>query len=266
MTGHNRMPVRQVIVHGDCWPVTTAVAHLVRTFLPGSDCETTYRLPALLQQLRRKPEAILILCQRPREHLFLFYALRQVLPDHPVMVISDELLFSDRLVLQSWGDIPVVLQGDLTGMVTRLKLNKPWQSSTDKRGQETLITFLSDPKPVTGFFAVPPTFITQKRLMNYMALLMYRASVKQGVSPAQLKLLEEVYKGRGKISALSGKLQKGEKQLWQDKYRLLVKLGMNNRLRELLFGTRFCEAVQRTPFMAPGKTEQCHNSPDWYDS
>ncbi|EBQ1469401.1 transcriptional regulator, partial [Salmonella enterica] len=105
-TTYNRsVTPRQVIILGDCWPVTTAVAHLVRTFLPGSDCESTYRLPALLQQLRRKPEAILILCLRPREHLFLFYALRQVLPEHPVMVISDELLFSDRVVLKVYGGI-----------------------------------------------------------------------------------------------------------------------------------------------------------------
>lgn len=97
------MPARQIIVYVDCWPVTTAVAHLVRIFLPGSDCESTYRLPELLQQLSRKPEAILILCLRPREHLFLFYALRRTLPEHPVMVISDELLFSDRVVLKLYG-------------------------------------------------------------------------------------------------------------------------------------------------------------------
>ncbi|MEA7548752.1 ACT domain-containing protein, partial [Salmonella enterica subsp. enterica serovar Anatum] len=42
---------------------------------PGCNCETAYSLPVLLQQLRRKPEAILILCLRPREHLFLFYSL-----------------------------------------------------------------------------------------------------------------------------------------------------------------------------------------------
>ncbi len=40
MTEHNRMPARQIIVYGDCWPVTIAVAHLVRRFLPGCNCET----------------------------------------------------------------------------------------------------------------------------------------------------------------------------------------------------------------------------------
>ncbi|EPH4523068.1 transcriptional regulator, partial [Salmonella enterica subsp. enterica serovar Typhimurium] len=54
-----------------------------------------------------------------------------------------------------------------------------------------------------------------------------------------------------RLSALCGRLNTQEKQIWQDKYRLLVKLGMRNRLRELLFGTRFCKSLQRTPFIAP---------------
>ncbi|EBX2068622.1 transcriptional regulator, partial [Salmonella enterica subsp. enterica serovar Java] len=117
MTKHNPIPARQVIIHGDCWPVTTTVVHLVRSVLPGCECEATYTLPVLLQQLSRKPEAALILCLRPREHLFLFYALKQALLKHPVLVISDELLFSDRVVLHNWGDIPAVLHQEFAGMM-----------------------------------------------------------------------------------------------------------------------------------------------------
>ncbi|EBG9727236.1 hypothetical protein LB105_005014 [Salmonella enterica] len=77
-----------------------------------------------------------------------------------------------------------------------------------------------------------------------------------GVSPAQQRLLEEVYRGRERLSGLSGRLNVGERQIWQDKYRLLVKMGMRNRLRELLYGTRFCRDIQRTPFMTPENVEQ----------
>lgn len=87
--------------------------------------------------------------------------------------------------------------------------------------------------------------------MNYMDQLMHREILACGVSLAQLRLLQEVYRGRGRLSALCGRLNTQEKQIWQDKYRLLVKLGMRNRLRELLFGTRFCKSLQRTPFIAP---------------
>ncbi|ELX5321578.1 transcriptional regulator [Salmonella enterica] len=252
MTGHNRMPVRQVIVHGDCWPVTTAVAHLVRVFLPDSDCESTYRLPALLQQLRRKPEAILILCLRPREHLFLFYALRQVLPEHPVMVISDELLFSDRVVLKLYGGVPALAEQALEEILIRVRRGEQWSGGARLRVTGELDAFLLSPAPVTGFLEVPPVFNSPKRLMNCMDHLLYREMLACGVSPAQLRLLQEVYRGRGKLSALSGRLNAGEKQIWQDKYRLLLKLGMKNRLHELLFGTRFSEDMQRSPFMIPG--------------
>ncbi|AXC70083.1 transcriptional regulator (plasmid) [Salmonella enterica subsp. diarizonae serovar 59:z10:-] len=255
MTGHNRMPVRQIIVHGDCWPVTTAVAHLVRACLPGSDCESTYRLPALLQHLRRKPEAILILCLRPREHLFLFYALRRTLPEHPVMVISDELLFSDRVVLKVYGGIPALAEQALEEILIWVRRGEQWSGGARLRVTGGLDAFLLSPAPVTGFMEVPPIFNSPKRLINCMDHLMHREMLACGVSPAQLRLLQEVYRGRGRLSSLCGKLNAREKQIWQDKYRLLVKLGMRNRLRELLSGTRFSEDMQRSPFMVPEKDE-----------
>ncbi|EBH9036608.1 TPA: transcriptional regulator [Salmonella enterica subsp. indica] len=251
MTEHNQMPARQIIVYGDCWPVTIAVAHLVRTFLSGSNCETAYRLPILLQHLRRKPEAILILCLRPREHLFLFYALRQTLPDYPVMIISDELFFSDWLVLKVYGGIPALLEQELAEKLIHARRGEPWSVGARLQGTEKLESFLLSPAPVTGFLEVPPIFNNPKRLMNYMDQLMHREILACGVSQAQLRLLQEVYRGRGRLSALCGRLNTQEKQIWQDKYRLLVKLGMRNRLRELLFGTRFCKSLQRTPFIAP---------------
>ncbi|ECE6696418.1 transcriptional regulator, partial [Salmonella enterica subsp. diarizonae] len=116
-----------------------------------------------------------------------------------------------------------------------------------------LDAFLLSPASVTGFLEVPPVFNSPKRLMNCMDHLLYREMLACGVSPAQLRLLQEVYRGRGKLSALSGRLNAGEKQIRQDKYRLLLKLGMKNRLHELLFGTRFSKDMQRSPFLVSEK-------------
>ncbi|EJC4643500.1 transcriptional regulator [Salmonella enterica] len=255
MTKHNPIPARQVIIHGDCWPVTTTVVHLVRSVLPGCECEATYTLPVLLQQLSRKPEAALILCLRPREHLFLFYALKQALLKHPVLVISDELLFSDRVVLHNWGDIPAVLHQEVAGMMPRLRTGEKTPHPLKGR----LANFLAAPKPATGLFAVPLTFNHPKRLMNYMELLMYRATASRGVTPDQQKLLQEVYTGKYTLSGLKNRLNKNEKQIWQDKYRLLVKMGMKNRLHELLYGTRFCQEIQRTTFISPDEIKKLCN-------
>ncbi|EDC2268704.1 transcriptional regulator [Salmonella enterica] len=257
MTRYKRKrPARQVIIHGDCWPVVTTVAHLVRAVLPDYECEATYALPVLLQQMTRKPEATLVLCLRPREHLFLFYALKQALLNHPALVISDELFFSDRLALKVYGDIPVLQQQELTALLTLVEQREQWPGEVRPRITGKLTDFLSSPAPVTGFPEVPQIFTSPKRLMNYMALLMYREILACGVSPAQQRLLEEVYRGREKLSGLSGRLNVGERQIWQDKYRLLAKMGMKNRLRELLYGTRFCQDIQRTPFMPPEDVEQ----------
>ncbi|EGJ3416170.1 transcriptional regulator [Salmonella enterica subsp. houtenae] len=254
MMSYNPTSARQVIIYGDGWPITTAVAHLARSVLSACEYEITYALPALLQQLYRKPQATLVLCLRPREHLFLFYALKQALLDHPVLVISDELFFSDHLVLKVYGGIPAIQQRELTEMLIQIKQGNQWYGGTRRQTMLKLDNFLLYPTPVTGFLEVPQIFNNPKQLMRYMSLLMHKEILACGVSPAQQRLLEEVYRGRGRLSALCGRLNARERQIWQDKYRLLVKLGMRNRLRELLHGTRFCMNMQKTIFMAPAKT------------
>lgn len=251
---NRQLAARQVIVHGDCWPVVTATEHLVKSVLPDCDCVTTYTLPALLQRLFRQPNAALVLCLRPREHIFLFYALKNALLHHPALVISDELLFSDRVVLHSWGDIPAVLHQALAGTVARIQHGEQPYPVNRK-----LADFLSALKPVTGYFAVPLIFTSPERLMNFMSLLMFRATESCGVTPAQQKLLQEVYRGHT-LAEMTGILNTDMKKIWQNKERLLAKMGMRNRLRELLFGTRFREDLQRTAFMAPAESDIQHST------
>lgn len=240
---------RQVIIHGDCWPVVSTVKYVVETLLSDGQCECTYEITALLQKLVRYPDALLLLCLRPRQHIFLFYALKNELFSHPVLVVSDELLFSDQVVLHCWGDIPAFRHPELAGILYHLRGSKVPHTS-----ENGLISFLSDPKPVFGNFAVPLIFNNPKRLMNYMSVLMYRVTESCGVTAEQQRLLEEIHRGRYRFSGLKNRLNRNEKQIYQDKDRLMQKLGMKNRsLHELLFGTRFCMTEQRTEFISPDK-------------
>ncbi|EJO9586956.1 transcriptional regulator [Salmonella enterica] len=247
MTAYNMTAARQVIIHGDCWPVVSAVQAVVRAMRPECRCDIAESLPCLLQRLTGAPEAVLILCLRPREHIYLFYALKSLLLDHPVLVISDELLFSDRLVLRCWGDIPCAPYREIQTIISGLQ--KYGHCPYPLKG--TLAKFLSVPECATGFFEVPVIFNNPKRLMRYMALLMHRAISNSGVTSSQQKLLWALYKGHYSLSGLTKILSKNEKQIWQDKNRLLMKLGMKNRLYELLYGTRFCPDMQRTAFISP---------------
>ncbi|EHC4524892.1 transcriptional regulator [Salmonella enterica subsp. enterica serovar Infantis] len=252
MTEYNLTPARQVIIHGDCWPVVSAVQSVVKAMHPECCCDVADSLPFLLQGLTATPEAVLILCLRPREHIYLFYALKNLLLDHPVLVISDELLFSDRLVLHCWGDIPCAPYCEIQTILSGLR--KYGHCSYPLKGK--LAGFLSVPKCATGFFEVPMIFNNPKRLMRYMTLLMHRATTNCGITRSQQKLLCALYKGHYSLSGLTNILNKNEKQIWQDKNRLLVKLGMKNRLYELLYGTRFCPDMQRTVFISPADAKK----------
>ncbi|ECG8632850.1 transcriptional regulator [Salmonella enterica subsp. salamae] len=248
---HKRKNASHIIIHGDCWPVVSATEHVLKAMHPTVRCKTTFRLTELLQGLARSPDVPLVLCLRPREHIFLFYALQNALLSHPVLVISDELLFSDRVVLHNWGGIPAMSHDELNEIVARI-----WSGGFPEPDKSRLGSFISDPRPVTGYFSVPLIFNSQKRLMNYMELLMFRATTNCGVTAGQQKLIQEVHCGLYTLSGMKDILHKSEKRIFQDKYSLMVKLGMKkNRLRELLYGTRFCLAEQRTEFLAPGKTE-----------
>lgn len=55
----------------------------------------------------------------------MFYALRQALPDYPVMIISDELFFSDWLVLKVYGGIPALPEQDLAEILIRARRGTP---------------------------------------------------------------------------------------------------------------------------------------------
>ncbi|EAB8478835.1 transcriptional regulator [Salmonella enterica subsp. enterica serovar Java] len=252
MTGCNRMPARQVIIHGDCWPVVSAVQYVVRAMHPAYRCEVTGSLPCLLQRLAGAPEAILILCLRPREHIYLFYALKSLLLDHPALVISDKLLFSDRVILHSWGDIPCAPYCEIQTIISGLQ--KYGHCPYPLKG--TFAKFLSVPECATGFFEVPVIFNNPKRLMRYMSLLMLRATTNCGVTSSQQKLLWALYKGHYSLSGLTKILSKNEKQIWQTKGLILTKLGMRNRQYDLLYGTRFCPEIQRTAFTSPAEVKK----------
>lgn len=240
-----------VIVHGDCWPEMSAIQHVVRVIHPEYPCDLAGSLTDLLHFLTQAPGALLILCLRPREHIYLFYALKQVLLNHPALVISDEFFFSDRLVLQSWGGLSFTSHRDITPLITAIQ--KYGQPPHPLEGE--LSRFLSVPTVATGFFAVPVIFNNPERLMNYMSLLLHRAITYCGITPTQQKLLNEIYKGKSSLSGMAGVMNMNGKQISQEKERILAKLGMNNRMYALLHGTRFCPEIQRTEFISPDKIQ-----------
>lgn len=247
---------RRVIIFGDCWPVVSALENVVLDVNPDCSCKTTYNLSTLVHQLTCEQQALLILCLRPREHIFLFYALKEELIYHPTMVISDELFLSDRLILSTWGKIPCMLHQELKVMITSQQLRELSPSNFRHCPEKSMLTdFLVTPALPSGFSEVPQIFHLKERLMDYMSLLMYREMLNRGLTPFRMRLLEAIWTGHQTRKELAEMLNEPMEKIWNEKHRLLTQLGMPARLRDILYGTRFCLFLQKTPFMPLNKAE-----------
>ncbi len=245
-----------IILYGDCWPVVSAVQSLVTSILPDSQCKVITTLPSLLKQLTRDPRVLLILCLRPREHVFLFYALRQELFDHPALIISDEIFFNDKLMLRVWGDLPCMMHDELSMMVTSQQLCELLTVPPDHCPEKSrLADFLKSPTLPEGLSEVPQIFHLEEPLMDYMSLLLYREMLDRKITPFRMRMLQAIWSGYQTREELIAELDAPKSKIWNEKHRLLIQLGMDARLRNLLYGTRFCLFLQRTAFMSPAETE-----------
>ncbi|ECX5674584.1 hypothetical protein AA206_13225 [Salmonella enterica subsp. enterica serovar Newport] len=248
---------KHVIVFGDCWPVTSAVKSVITTVVPECHCETVSDLSSLIYQLTCKPEASLLLCLRPREHIFLFYALKEELIYHPALVIVDELFFSDKLILSAWGNIPCMMHQELELMITSQQLCEQFPAGTQHCPEKsTLTNFLITPALPDGLSEVPRIFHLEERLMEYMSLLIYREMLDRGLTPLRMRLLQAIWSGYQTRNELAEATGESRGKIWNEKHRLLTQLDMPARLREILYGTQFCSQIQRTPFMAPAEAEK----------
>ncbi|HDP0317349.1 TPA: hypothetical protein P5S08_002483 [Salmonella enterica subsp. enterica serovar Concord] len=258
MTEYTHSPAADsVILYGDCWPVVSAVQHIVGAIVPDRHCVVAPDVNALIRLLACRPEAVLILCLRPREHVFLFYALRQELSEHPALIISDEMFFNDRLMLRVWGDLPCMMHDELSMMVTDVRLCELFSPPRIYYPAKNVLTgFLISPKFPVISTEVPPDFHLEAPLMDYLSLLMYNTMINKGLTPFRIRLLNSIWSGCQHQEALSLQLNVHPRKIWNDKHRLMAQLDMKGSLREVIYGTRFCSFIQRTRFMPPAEVEQ----------
>ncbi|EHP1587801.1 transcriptional regulator [Salmonella enterica] len=242
MTEHRQLK-RQgtVIIFGDCWPVVSAVQGVIQEKCPSRRCVQAHDLTGLAGRLSSGYVAGLIFCLRPREHLFLFYALRTYLNDIPGLVICDEVLFTDRVMLKCVGNIPVMAHRQLQDMIT---------DNGSRAGKNPLVSFMSIP-PAGRREKLPGIFDHQEGLLNYLQGLVHNERERLGVTPFQQQLLQEMSDGCQSLVSLSDRLCCGEKRVSYERRCIPVRLGMSPGLYNLLYAALFSESVQRTSFMTP---------------
>ncbi|EMK4255419.1 hypothetical protein V8420_001646 [Salmonella enterica subsp. enterica] len=175
------------------------------------------------------------------------------------MIISDDFLFCDRVLLDIWGALPHMHHYTLARMMRNLnpELCGPDFSVRAHCSQDIPQTnFTIVPRNASVLPLFPADFQQEEPLINYLNVLMHREMLRKGVTPFRFCLLQAVWSGYQGHDELAALLGVPRKTIWKEKYRLMTQLQMPVRLRAVLYGTRFCSFLQRTPFMTPTEATQ----------
>lgn len=92
--------MKHIIIYGDFWADCRAVIAIIQNRYSGIDTTLCSNITELIVFLSRYPDAGLVLCLRPHEHVFLFYHLQPWLTSRKVLIVVDRLYFTDRCVMQ----------------------------------------------------------------------------------------------------------------------------------------------------------------------
>ncbi|ECJ2556731.1 TPA: transcriptional regulator [Salmonella enterica subsp. enterica] len=94
--------MKTVLIYGDLWTdCHTMKAFISRDRLISARiCES---VSDLLHKLSHLPQACLILCLRPHEHVYLFYNIRCWLKKRKVLIVTDRMYYSDQCVVRYFG-------------------------------------------------------------------------------------------------------------------------------------------------------------------
>lgn len=82
--------MKTVLIYGDLWTDCCAMEAITRRYSLES-VRISDSISALLHNLSQSPEAGLILCLRPHEHVYLFYHLWRCLRGRKVLVVTDRM-------------------------------------------------------------------------------------------------------------------------------------------------------------------------------
>ncbi|HBR1256084.1 TPA: hypothetical protein L9L01_004924, partial [Klebsiella pneumoniae] len=93
-------------------------------------------------------------------------------------------------------------------------------------------------------------------LMDYMSLLIYREMLDRKITPFRMRMLQAFWSGFQTRDELITELDAPKSKIWNEKHRLLIQLEMPARLRDILYGTRFCSFLQKTEFISPAEVEE----------
>ncbi|EAO4206308.1 transcriptional regulator [Salmonella enterica] len=238
--------MKTVLVYGDLWTDCCAMAAIARSHSSESVriCDS---VSSLLLHLSREPEIGLILCIRPHEHVYLFYNLRHLLRNRMVLVVTDQMYYSDRCVMRYFGLTNWLERAELLSFITGKQPPEAWQRFRCP-GNE-----VSGPSLMEEGAEISP-----ESILLWLNLFAYRY-LPSGVSGSKYALLLKLSSGCPGVW-LARQEKMNPKTLSAYRRETMMRLEMKPSPISLFRGLRVLKQLQRTPFMlGKGKlTENGH--------
>lgn len=233
-----------LIIHGDNWPLVEGLCQI------GGRMVTEYRIYAshtpreLFTLLYEHPDAMLTLCLKPREHLFLFYALSAFFRHTPATVLCDSFYFSDHVVMDMWNCFPVN--------------RSTWCSLRNEESPEIwrlFLTYLTTCRKLKKQLA--PLFVgivyDENDFIEIMNQCLLEHIIRAGVSVFQVKILQAILEGKT-ISCIAKSMGVNEGKIKNHKIMMFSRLNTPSAPHALLFGMKYHLGLQRTLFKEINKS------------
>ncbi len=172
------------------WSLVSAIRSITKRLFPDCHCYSCHSLTALRALLPDIPGARFIFCLRPREQIFLFYTLNRILSRSPLLVITDRLLPTDHVVLETCDCALNVSHAELSAFYSHLCIG-------NYLGRGGADDFLDSQESVyvltgTGITPLPLHFRNGSDLISFMNEQLHLYMQRAGVTVLQLRPLEKM--------------------------------------------------------------------------
>ncbi|EED8568992.1 hypothetical protein H4L53_004535 [Salmonella enterica] len=229
-----------VLIYADRWPLAHALETLCRQQCPGRPVLRCDSLSVLSHMLQSHPQGPLMLGVSAHEQVFLLYAIHPLLRKRKVMVVADDIYYSDRLVLECAGVRGIVRVGSLCSLLSR-----------SPQAGHPLYAFLAGPDiprvtvtPVTVWGHVDDS---EELLLLMNALMTYRLGLS-GLKAQEVRVLRGLWSGVP-MATLAWQMGITYVTLSGYKVRALHMLGIKNHPGVFMRSGPPRADLQRTPFM-----------------
>ncbi|EBI7719636.1 hypothetical protein B5B13_21980 [Salmonella enterica] len=227
-----------LVIHGDSWPFVEGLCHLGKAGLPGRQIYASHTVAGLFMLLSEHPDAALVMCLRPREHLFLFYALSDYLRHSPATVVCDALYLTDYIVMEMWNCVPVCAPP---------RHLFPEEEGIPEEGERFLMSLVTRRQGVSRAAPLSGIFHDGNHFVETMSQFLQEYIARKGVSVFQRRILEALLEGKS-ASVIAADMETSQGRIENHKTMVFSRLGVPCFPHALLYGMKYHLSLQRDLF------------------